>query len=155
MEFRCVWLFVCVFLIISRRSANGLYCRYFNVQEECKKCRAQVECNCLCSKLAAISHCAPYLPPSTPPPHQLMLKSIHTSLLRWREAQFNLLFCLLAVYFCFALCAALTCHFIPSEKPQVFTENGFFYFRRFNLVETNRRDGLKTHFKNWNSHVRH
>jgi len=59
----------------------------------------------------------------------------HVSLLRWREAQFNLLFCLLAVYFCFALCAALTCHFIPSEKPQVFTENGCFIFDVFILLK--------------------
>jgi hypothetical protein len=113
-------------IIISRRNVNRIYCRHFNVLEECKKCRAQVERNCLCSRLAAIIHCVPYHPP-TPPP-QLMLKSIHTSLLRWREAQFNLLFCLLAVYFCFALCAALTCHFVLSEKSQVFTEKDYFIF---------------------------
>ena len=103
-----MWLTLCVFLIIIRRNVNGLYCRHFNVLEECKKCRARVECNCLCSRLAAISHCAPY----PPRPHQLTLTSIHTSRLRWREAQFNLLFCLLAVYCCFVLCVALTCHFI-------------------------------------------
>jgi hypothetical protein len=121
-----MWLTLCVFLIIIRRNVNGLYCRRFNVLEECKKCHARVECNFLCSRLAAISHCAPY-----PSPLQLTLKSIHTSLLRWREAQFNLLFCLLAVYCCFVLCAALTCHFIPGEKPQVFIENGFFLFSMF------------------------
>jgi hypothetical protein len=89
------------------------------------KCRARLECNRLCSRLAATRHCAP---PPPPPTTQLMLKSIHTSLLRWREAQFNLLFCLLAVYFSFALCAALTCHFIPRKKPQICTENGCFIF---------------------------
>jgi len=139
-----MWLTLCVFLIIIRRNVNGLYCRHFNVLEECKKCRARVECNCLCSRLAAISHCAPY----PPRPHQLTLTSIHTSLLRWREAQFNLLFCLLAVYCCFVLCVALTCHFITRWKTASIYWEQIFLFSTFKSCCNNRREELKTHFKN-------
>ena len=77
------------------------------------------------------------LRPLPPPPQHPVDAEVypHVSVLQWREAQFNLLFCLLAVYFCFVLCAALTSHFIPSQKPQVFTENGYFIFDVFILLK--------------------